>query len=226
MSSTNRGAERRPDDFYSTPAWAVHRLLEACPLPAGRWLEPCAGTGAIMHAVDAVRLDVEWSAVELREEERPKLLATTPRVRIGDYLAESPGLRFDVLLTNPPFSLMVEFLERALCDAAYVVMLGRLAFLETAQRAPLFHAAQPDVYVLPDRPSFTNGPTDSCAYAWFVWPPDRLRSTGTVRVLAPTPLHVRRPRPPKRDGGIRGARVRDDNGSCFIIPARIAPEHA
>ena len=46
MSATNRGAVRNEHDFYPTPAWCVHRLLEAVPLPAGRWLEPCVGDGA------------------------------------------------------------------------------------------------------------------------------------------------------------------------------------
>ena len=54
MSSTNRGAERRADDAYETPAWCVHRLLDT-----GRftrdfdrtWYEPACGSGAIIRAV-------------------------------------------------------------------------------------------------------------------------------------------------------------------------------
>jgi hypothetical protein len=46
-------------------------------------------------------------------------------------------------------------------------------------------ARTPDVYVLPNRPSFTGGSTDSIEYAWFVWRTRAARS-GTIRVLAET----------------------------------------
>ena len=40
----------------------------------------------------------------------------------------------------------------------------------------------PDLYVLPNRPSFTkNGNTDSIEYAWFVWGHDRYVSGGQAR---------------------------------------------
>jgi hypothetical protein len=46
MSATNRGAVRRADDYYATPAWCVRALLASVQLPGGRWLEPAAGDGA------------------------------------------------------------------------------------------------------------------------------------------------------------------------------------
>jgi len=40
MSSTNRGDQRSPTDFYGTPGRCVHRLLECLELPGGYWFEP------------------------------------------------------------------------------------------------------------------------------------------------------------------------------------------
>lgn len=64
MSATGRSDVRRLDDFYATPAWCVRRLLEGVNPPGGLWLEPCAGDGAIIRAVEEMRADVKWHAVE------------------------------------------------------------------------------------------------------------------------------------------------------------------
>jgi hypothetical protein len=73
MSSTKRGRQRNAADNYPTPAWTVDRLFESLPLPGGAWLEPSAGEGAIISAVNDLRSDVRWCAVELRGECLPAL---------------------------------------------------------------------------------------------------------------------------------------------------------
>ena len=48
MSSTNRGAVRHADDFYSTPAWATRAILPHLrPVQSRSVLEPACGDGAI-----------------------------------------------------------------------------------------------------------------------------------------------------------------------------------
>lgn len=200
MSSTNRGSQRSPADFYPTPAWCVARLLETVSLPGGRWLEPCAGDGDIIRACSALRDDLTWSAAELREACRPALRAATgapDRVRIGDLFdagdwiqAQSPA----VIITNPPFRLAREVLDFSLNRGATVALLLRLNFLASASRAELMRRFPPDVHVLPNRPSFVGGgKTDSVEYAWFVWPGGGVsRPAGRLSVLAPTPLAERR----------------------------------
>ena len=191
MSSTGRGAVREPHDFYATPAWCVHRLLEKVRLPGGRWLEPCAGDGAIIRATRALRADVAWSAVELRQECAPALERVVgDRHVIGNYFDASIET-VDVILTNPPYSLAHEFLRKALENADHVVMLLRLDYLGSSKRAAFFHQMPPDFHVLPNRPVFVKGRTDSCEYGWFVWGPDRRRAHGTVSVLGVTPLRDR-----------------------------------
>lgn len=199
MSSTNRGGKRSPADFYPTPAWCVHRVLDALPLPGGHWLEPGAGDGAIIDATAGVRSDVTWHAVELRDDCLPALRERcgAARVRHGDFLAADAPLsrpRYDVLFTNPPYSAAQGFLERGLAIADHVVLLLRLNFLASAKRAALMRERAPDVFVLPNRPSFTGHGTDSVEYAWFHWPAEH-RGVGTITVLPTTPMRLRRPGP-------------------------------
>ena len=91
----------------------------------------------------------------------------------------------DLIVTNPPYVLAMEFVLRGVAEAkrgATVAMLLRLAFLASLSRAA-FHGSHPaDVFVLAKRPSFTGGQTDSTDYAWFVWGPGR---GGRWNVLLP-----------------------------------------
>jgi len=202
MSATNRGGIRHPADFYATPAWCVERLLERLHLRGGAWLEPGAGEGNLIRAVN--RDDIRWTALELREECRPHLemLAPVPEIIITDKFvapglhdSEKPlaGRRFDVAFGNPPFSLAQEFVQESLKVADTVVMLLRLDFLSSQERAPFMKSQVPDVYVIPDRPSFTGYRTDSSNYGWFVWrAADHGRPAGNLAILDRTPLEVRR----------------------------------
>jgi hypothetical protein len=195
MSATNRGSVRNEADFYPTPGWCVRRLLEACPLPGGNWLEPAAGDGAIIKAVNAVRPDVRWSALDIRAEVAPQIAQTGASFIGADFLTTADAIgsaRFDVLITNPPFSLAQEFIERSLRVADCVAMLLRLNYLGGAKRCEFMRANPPSVYVLPNRPSFTGHGTDATEYAWFVWNPPTFGGNGRIQVLPLTPAEERK----------------------------------
>ncbi len=201
MSATNRGIERQENDFYSTPAWCVHRLLERLRLPGGMWLEPCVGEGAIVRAVSEVRHDLTWDVNDLvlRPHFDLGLSTLVDQVTEQNFLdyeglnrnVNQYGKPYDVCITNPPYSLAEEFIEHALSLSTVVVMLLRLNFLGSAKRLPLFERVGiPSVYVLPNRPSFMgDGTTDATEYAWFVW--DQLAEFSTVNVLSSTPKEIR-----------------------------------
>lgn len=156
-------------ESYPTPSWCVDRLLEECSLPPGRWLEPSAGDGAIIRAVNARIPDVEWTACEIRREEHAGLEPLCAEVR-GDFFDFTPVTRFDVALMNPPYSMASQFIGHALKHADVVVALLRLNYLESERRAAQLRKQMPsEILVLPNRPAFVNGRTDSCAYAWFLW---------------------------------------------------------
>ena len=200
MSATGRGAERRASDYYPTPAWCIWRLLDALSLPCRcTWLEPAAGDGAIVRAVNAVVPDLDWVAVDIRPECEEPLRAAGAELTIGSFLdlpmswQATRGV-FDVAILNPPFTLAQQFIERCKGMARWVVALERLNFLEGDERCEWLRADPPDVYVLPNRPSFTGEGTDATAYAWLVWPPERGRAHGKVQILATTHTDDRRAR--------------------------------
>jgi hypothetical protein len=156
MSSTSRGGKKSPADFYATPPWPVHRLLERLDLPPGWWLEPMAGEGHIIRAVNAVRSDVRWDAIELREECRVKL-ESLARTGIGSFFDCPPPpetQRPVVSITNPAFSIAMEAILHSLKFAPWVIHLLRLNFLGSKKRNAFFKEMMPDLYVVPDRISF------------------------------------------------------------------------
>ena len=201
MSATKRNNVRLPDDFYQTSPWIVHRLLEAVDLPVGAWLEPAVGHGAIVRAVNQFHertgFKVDWWGADIRKAVRGEVSDVIDSTQLYAGLDFTrPSMldtgEFDVIISNPPFSLAMEFIERSLQLADHVAMLLRLNFLGSATRAAFFRANMPDVYVLPNRPSFTSdGRTDATEYAWAVWGPVRNRTSGQVSVLAETPAAER-----------------------------------
>lgn len=187
MSSTGRGGERHPQDFYATPSWCTRRLLEALPLPGGVWLEPCAGEGDIIKAVNEVRTDVTWLANELREECMSSIFSAgnVRNLTIGDILtANLPDAR--VCITNPPFGIAQQVMEKLLGRYEHLIFLQRVNWL-AGPRADLFRKIRPSLYVLPNRPSFVNGTTDSTEYGWFVFD-----GRGEIKILNDTPVFERK----------------------------------
>lgn len=196
MSSTNRGGKRSEADYYPTPAWVVHRFLEEVELSGWRWLEPAAGDGSLVRAVNQVREGVEWHALELWEEMHAAVTSSgvdAAHVLGRDFRKFTTPMRYDVAITNPPFSLACEFIARCHEVARDVVLLLRLNFLGSEDRNELMRSTRPDVYVLPNRVSFTGtGRTDSVEYAWFHWRDRVGPGGGRVRVLKTTSLATRR----------------------------------
>jgi hypothetical protein len=182
-------------DNFPTPAWCVHRLLEAWMPRAGFILEPAAGDGAIVKAATSRIERNRWMLNEVRREPIEDLCRLgCASVQCSDYLDEDPlgedERNVTTVWTNPPFALAEQFIRRsaALFPDADLCFLVRLGFLASEGRAALWRElGAPDVYVLPNRPSFNaDGKTDSSDYAWIVLPGDDCRDTGTLRILGTT----------------------------------------
>ncbi len=194
MSSTNRSEGRDPFDYYPTPPWMVHRLLERLTLPGGRWIEPCAGDGAIIRACQHVHWlgKADWRACEIQPVFRDSLNSLITHhsgAFIGDY-REYPRRPFSVGITNPPFPFAEECVELMLRDCEHVIILQRLNWV-AGPRAKAFRSNMPDVYVLPDRAAFDARGSDSIEYAWFHWEA-RNRAQGKIVMLDSTLLDVRK----------------------------------
>ena len=198
MSSTNRGAVRNENDFYATPLDAVYSLLDRYPFfrHCGKnWLEPCVGSGNIIKAV--MEFDKQrWHSgadhpvfdtvdVVARPLGDLPLLSDFwfDNVDICDFRYWTPRKeRYDVILTNPPFFLGQEFVEKSLAIADVVAMLLRVGFLESKERSGWWQGKEPgDLPVLAERPDFTGGGGDSACYAWYIWG----GPGGGVKILQP-----------------------------------------
>lgn len=173
MSATNRGAERVPKDFYPTPEDAVEVMLQLFEFKRCTWfLEPCRGDGKIYD-----RVPVEnkiWA--ELQEG--------------IDYLTFDDLFlpKNSIIITNPPFSLALEFLTKSLKEAGTVCYLLPLNFLGSKKRYEFWLENPPtQLFPLSKRPSFTGKGTDACDYAWFVWDYQDLcvHPKGTIMPLMP-----------------------------------------
>jgi len=202
MSSTHdprgqNGYRAESKDFFETPPWAVDRLLDAVELPTGLYLEPGAGRGSIIRAVNARMTGARWTAIEQNPAFEPDLLASGVRplqVVIDDFLnVEPPPWKFDVTIGNPPYRDAMRFLQHAFTMSKMVIFLLRNGFLATEERNPFMRANPPDVFFLPNRPPYRGNGTDSTDYGWFVWYPGVQRQQGTLEILGLTPLKERRP---------------------------------
>jgi len=159
VSSTNRGRDKRSDDFYTTPLWVVEALYATLAAEApdllsalsGGVLDPFAGDGAILRVCKARGAAVY--ANELREVERAGLSEICARVRIGDAFELYGGSSVPIV-TNPPFSQMERALELFVRGGASAWLLRFAAI--AGQRRNAFWLANPPamVIVLPKRPSF------------------------------------------------------------------------
>jgi len=193
MSATGRSDVRDSQDVYETWPWITHRLLEAVDLPGGLWLEPCAGSGKIITATSAVRSDVIWHAVELRENCIPLLdyIPTVNAAVLGNFLAVPPDDRYAVCLSNPPFKSALKFVQHGLLFAPILVFLLRLDWLAPAKQSRWVRNHMPDVNLLPNHPEFSDGGDDPTEYAWMRFERGE-RLEGKLKILAETPLAERK----------------------------------
>lgn len=155
-----RGGEGR--DFYETPPQCTRLIIEALGDSVNRdawWLEPACGNGAIESV--------------LNEYGITKVIATDIQpgpayAGMFDYVHELDYLRFvrhpvdkcyEVAITNPPYKLAFEFVQRMVLDARVAVALLPLSFLGSKKRQAWLSEHPPNLYVLSERPSFCSKAT-------------------------------------------------------------------
>ena len=156
----------REQDCYETPPEAVEALLKVEQLPHDIW-EPACGPGSIVrvlrahgHEVVATDLhDYNFGVAEI------------------DFLSGGFIPVGGAIVTNPPYQLAQRFVEQALKLCPRVIMLLRLAFLESTKRTHILeHSGLARIHVFRNRLPMMhrrgwNGPKASSAipFAWFVW---------------------------------------------------------
>lgn len=164
MSAKGRGSIVAPHEFYATPRATVESLIKELtfdPWHSLKYGDPCAGNSDIIipFVKGGYTEPMDWEWAEIREGK--------------DYLTEGMTGEVDCIVTNPPFSLATQFIDRSLGEADFVAYLLRLNFWGSKKRKEWWEGKEPThQFTLSQRPSFTGKGTDSTEYAFFVW--DRL----------------------------------------------------
>jgi hypothetical protein len=124
MSQRESGYQRKLLDQYETPAWVTLALIPHLPEFIGKIWEPACGSGKMVAALRQAGFDVVGSDI-------------TQGV---DFLSQAPETGVSAVITNPPYALARQFIERALYfdDTRIVAMLLRTDFDHAASRAHLF----------------------------------------------------------------------------------------
>ena len=165
---------RRENDYYPTPEWCARHIPVR--LAGHTILDPCPGQGHLMRAIEKYHDPERVLGIELDAERAA--IAGVPCSNALDENTSWPDV--NMVVTNPPFSLAAEFVERAIrpindieTNLCAVIMLLPISWLEPAKkRERLLLSGLDRIHVLPRRPSFTrDGRCASSAYAWFVWRP-------------------------------------------------------
>ena len=116
---TKAKSEKPKGDFYPTPKsliWTVSSLIKNHFPTSHQILEPCSGNGSISKELIGMGYDVFENDISFG----------------CDYLQSSFNQRF--VITNPPFSLWDEFVEKSKSHCEKVMMIGRLNYFGTESR--------------------------------------------------------------------------------------------
>lgn len=168
-SSNHVPEEREAFDYYATDPKAVEMLLELEQFAPVIW-EPACGEGHISKVLQAHGYQVISTDLVYRGFGDPEPL---------DFLKETlDGFEGDII-TNPPYSTGLEFVQRALESVrpgGKVAMFLKVQFLEGQKRGAFFKDTPPRiVYISRSRLScakngdFERFPDSAIAYAWYVW---------------------------------------------------------
>jgi hypothetical protein len=171
--TAKRFADLAGPDFFPTPAWATHALIDNEKFEGDIW-EPACGDGTMSRVLETTGLPVRSTDLFDRGYGEAGV----------DFLTADATA--DNIITNPPYNAAEAFVDACSWKAhrKYALLL-RLAFLEGANRATTVFKYNPPsrVWVFSERITFYPAGVEpkgsgTTAYAWFVW--DRAAPTGTA----------------------------------------------
>jgi hypothetical protein len=160
--------KERQDDCYETPACAVEALLRVESIPHLVW-EPACGPGSIVrvlraHGHEVFATDIVNYGWDHDVEDF-----------VNSQTCHAPPV--GAIVTNPPYKLAEFFVQHAIICCPLVIMLLRLAFLESVRRTDILEkSGLARIHVFRNRLPMMHrknwaGPKASSAmpFAWFVW---------------------------------------------------------
>ena len=159
--SRNNTGKRRKSDFYETPYSMTRHLFSVEKFDrGGTCLEPACGNLAIVQILFEHFDNVRFYDIE------------------KDFLTETQS--FDYVITNPPYSLAFEFIQKAkqvcnkfafLLPLSYLHGKKRYDYVYQDQKFPLKSVSVFTRYPLLGEPLREDGKynTGMMVYAWYVW---------------------------------------------------------
>ena len=167
MPTTRRRADLDGPDYYPTPRWATHALIDNEQFIGEIW-ECACGDGAMAEVLAEIGNPVHASDLYDRGYGQTGL----------DFLTTERSAQN--IITNPPYHSAEGFVLKGHEQAERkFALLLRLAFLESARRyRTIFDTCPPSrVWIFTERITFypkdaTRAGSGTTAYAWFVWDKD------------------------------------------------------
>lgn len=169
FSCNNASGKRNKGDFYQTPYGLTRLLLDEIrgELGTSFVLEPCCGEGAIVtvlkeSGINCVYIDIKYDTDFL------------------DSTLKKENTAFPWIITNPPYSLAFEFIQKAKEVCNNFAFLLPLSYLHGKKRyEEIYKDTQfplTDVYWFVRRPMLKDTiredgkhETGMMEYAWFIW---------------------------------------------------------
>ena len=178
IAGGNPDLGRVDHDFYATNPADTTAFLELIDdeytLDYSRILEPSAGAGHIMRV-----LNERYSSAHVIG--RDLIDRGNPEIETGvDFLTTTRDEYFDYVITNPPFAIAREFIDKSLAISDKVFIFAKLQFLEGRARKEWFSTVPLKyVYVYSYRANpWRNGESrdsngkkwsSTMAFAWYVF---------------------------------------------------------
>ena len=165
---------RNAADFYATPPECTAVLLEnyGGMFRNGRVWEPACGDGAISKVLEERRLDVISTDLHDRGYGKGGMNFLTADCNCGS------------IITNPPFNLAAQFVERAAQKEVPFAMLLKATYWHAAKRYDLFQRTKPlAIIAMSWRPAMSpeRGKSGTMDFIWTVW--DRKPAKKTEYIL-------------------------------------------
>ena len=188
LAGGNPANGRVENDFYATNPEAVIKLLLKYSIDGHSILEPCVGQGHIAEVINNFYTNKrEITCLDIVDRGYPNTI-------VQDYLTWETNKKFEAIVTNPPYSLAQEFIEKSMelltdetddtCNGQLCMFL-KIQFLEGLKRKELFDKYPPKyIYVFRNRMATWNNGNEfdvdkntgkkkrwatTMCHAWFIW---------------------------------------------------------
>jgi hypothetical protein len=188
-----RFADLEGPDFFPTPEWATHALIDNEEFCGTIW-EPACGDGTMAEVLKYTGCPVEASDLYDRGYGETGI----------DFL--DANRLVDNIVTNPPYNSAEGFVRAGIAQSRRkFALLLRLAFLEGANRQRTIFAKTPParIWIFSERITFypagaVQKGSGTTAYAWFVWDKQATDHKTELKWL-PLGYKARYSRPDQRD---------------------------